>query len=110
MREKDIQKACELALRAAGCLPIRVNSGMAVRRDRHGKERAHRYNSAPGCSDLLVCLPDGTFAAVEIKRPGNKPRPLQEAFLDDVRRHGGVALWVTSPEELLARLKEMGVI
>jgi hypothetical protein len=28
-------------------------------------------------SDMIVCLPDGRFAAIEVKKKGNKPTPEQ---------------------------------
>ena len=33
-----------------------------------------------GMSDMMVCLPDGRFAAIEVKKKGNKPTPEQLVF------------------------------
>ena len=56
-----------------------------------------------GMPDRLVLLPFGKFAFVEVKAPGEKPRPLQVArhgmlqklgfrvyVLDDVKQIGGI--------------------
>lgn len=43
--------------------------------------------------------------ALEVKRPGGKADPHQQAFLDLVKRDGGVAGVVTSVEEAMALLK-----
>lgn len=57
-----------------------------------------------GAADLLGWTRDGRFAAIEVKKPGEKPRQEQHDFLDAVRRAGGVAGWATSPEEAIAIL------
>lgn len=101
--EKEIQAVCLDWLRAWGAFPIRTNSG-AVK----VKDRFVRFNSAPGCSDSLVCLPGGRFAAVEFKRPGNAATDLQGGFLDDVRRRGGLGLVVTGLDDLREKLAAAG--
>ena len=44
-----------------------------------------------GCSDVLGMMKDGRLLAVECKAKGGRLRPEQAAFLDLVRRFGGVA-------------------
>lgn len=56
--------------------------------------------------DIIGLLPTGKFLAVECKRPGEEPRPNQELFLDDVRRHGGVGVVAHNLEELQEALAE----
>lgn len=46
----------------------------------------------------------GRFLAVEAKRPGEKPRPRQEATLNAIRRAGGFA-FVVSDKHTLEELK-----
>ena len=41
-----------------------------------------------GMPDRLVLLPGGKIAFVEVKRPGEKPRPLQESRHGMLRRLG----------------------
>jgi hypothetical protein len=49
--------------------------------------------------------PLGRLIALEVKRPGEKPRPEQVRFLELVRRFGGFAAVVTSPEDALAAIE-----
>lgn len=86
MREKTIEQKFRTAVRAAG--------GMAVKFTSPGLD---------GMPDRLVLLPGGRMAFVEVKAPGKKPCPLQEArhrmlrrlgfqvyVLDDERQIGGI--------------------
>lgn len=86
-RESDLVKACLQLLRLSGCLAWRTNTG-ALRAAAQGKQRFVRFGS-PGMSDPIGLLPGGRFVAVECKRPGNEPTPVQQAFLDLVRERGG---------------------
>ncbi len=43
--------------------------------------------SKPGFPDIML-LKDGVASFVEVKRPGEKPRPLQEFRIDELRRAG----------------------
>ena len=65
MREKTLERRLAEAVKAMGGIaPKFVSPGFA------------------GMPDRLVLLPDGKCGFVEVKRRGEKPRPLQEA------RHG----------------------
>ena len=76
-----------------------------------------RFVGLRGVSDILGILPQraevvgegmvrfGNLLAVEVKRPGEKPRPEQTAFLEGVNGLGGVGLCVHSVGELEARLR-----
>lgn len=46
----------------------------------------------PGTSDVTGCSKDGRFIAVEAKIKPNKPTQLQEDYLEQVRKRGGIAL------------------
>ncbi len=62
-----------------------------------------------GCSDILGQLrPSGRLLALEVKTPGGKPEPHQQAFLDTVRDGGGVSGCVHSVDEAAAVLKAAG--
>lgn len=69
-----------------------------------------RFTGKKGVSDILGCLPDGRFLAVEVKRPEGKLSPDQMDFLHTIDDLGGVALWVSSTEELERDLTELGII
>lgn len=44
-----------------------------------------------GTADITGCAKDGRFIAVECKIKPNKPTQLQEDYLNEVRRRGGIA-------------------
>ena len=60
-----------------------------------GAEPAHK-----GMADLHGMLPDGRYFALEIKRPGEKATPEQQAFLAAVQAGGGIAAVVRGFEEV----------
>lgn len=60
MREKRVEQKLAKAVKAhGGICPKLVSPGFA------------------GMPDRLVLLPDGRFGFVEVKAPGEKPRPMQ---------------------------------
>lgn len=107
--EAEIQKQVMQYLWAIGAFAIRINSG-AFAGEHNGKRRFVRFNSEPGTSDILAILPNGRFAAFEVKRPGWK-RPSgereekQAAFLAEVRKRGGVAAFVTGVDDVVRELE-----
>lgn len=71
MREKTIEYKLILAVkRAGGIAPKFVSPGF------------------DGMPDRIVLMPGGRFAFVEVKAPGEKPRPLQLARHKLLRRLG----------------------
>lgn len=71
MREKTIEQKFREAVKAVG--------GVAVKFTSPGFD---------GVPDRLALLPGGRMAFVEVKAPGKKPRPLQEARHRMLRRLG----------------------
>lgn len=71
MREKTIEQKFREAVKAVG--------GVAVKFTSPGWD---------GMPDRLALLPGGRMAFVEVKSPGKKPRPLQEARHRQLRRLG----------------------
>lgn len=69
MREKAIEQKFREAVKAVG--------GVAVKFTSPGWD---------GMPDRLALLPGGRMAFVEVKSPGKKPRPLQEARHRMLRR------------------------
>lgn len=63
-----------------------------------------RFGLCPGSADLIGIY-DGRFVAMEVKLPGEKPRPDQVAFLEHVRSKGGIAGVVTSVQDALDLLR-----
>jgi hypothetical protein len=71
MREKVIEQKLVQAVKAIGGIcPKLISPGF------------------DGMPDRLVLLPGGKLSFVEVKRPGTKPRPLQEARHELLRRLG----------------------
>ena len=93
MREKTTERKLTEAVRAMGGIaPKLVSPGF------------------DGMPDRLVLLPGGRLAFVEVKRHGEKPRPLQEArhgmlrrlgfkvyVLDDAGQIGGTLREISAP-------------
>ena len=93
MREKNIENKLVLTVkRAGGIAPKLVSPGF------------------DGMPDRMVLLPEGKMAFVEVKAPGEKPRPLQEArhrllrslgykvyVLDDMSQIGGILDDIQAP-------------
>ena len=71
MREKTIEQKFRAAVKAAGGLAVKFTSP-----------------GFDGVPDRIVLLPGGKMAFVEVKAPGEKPRPLQLARHRLLRRLG----------------------
>ncbi len=59
----------------------------------------------PGLSDVIGQTRDGRMVAVEVKRPGRKPTPIQESFLSMVREWGGIAFCATCVGDVIEGLR-----
>ena len=59
----------------------------------------------PGVSDLILCLPDGRFAAIELKAPKGRLSDSQSDFLAAVELTGGYTAVVRSFDEFVAALE-----
>jgi hypothetical protein len=71
-----------------------------------------RFVGLRGLPDILAIIPQdrevvghgpcrfAVLAGIEVKRPGEKPRPEQRAFLEQLNASGGVGLCVHSLDEL----------
>lgn len=104
-REQDLVNACLAFLQLRGIPAWRQNQG-AVAGTYSGRRRFVRFCSAKGVSDVLGILPPaGRMLAVEVKQPGRKPTPDQAAFLEQVRRAGGLGVVVHDLAELQAALE-----
>ena len=112
-RESDVLAACLQYLILKGLYVWRQNQGAIPRKG--GGYR--RFVGLRGVADILGILPQrvevvgegeirfGNILAVEVKRPGEKPRPEQAAFLARVNELGGVGLCVHSVQELEKQLR-----
>ena len=90
MREKQIEQKLTLMVKAAGGIaPKFVSPGFA------------------GMPDRLVLLPDGVFAFAELKAPGIKPRALQVARHEMLRRLGFKVYVIDGTEQIGEMLNEL---
>jgi hypothetical protein len=56
--------------------------------------------SEKGVPDIVGCF-QGRYVAIEVKRPGKHPTPMQADYLQGIKAAGGVAWCVHSVSELL---------
>jgi hypothetical protein len=96
----------------AGCLRYLEKAGIYHWRNSTGAVRIApgrfiRFGKV-GSSDILGCLPDGRFLAVECKAERGRLSPEQRHFLAEVQALGGLAVTVRGWRELADMLKEAG--
>ena len=72
--------------------------------------RAYKFTSPgnSGVPDRIVMLPDGAICFVELKAPGKKPSPLQEAQMRRIQSLGQ-KVFVIDSKEKVDRLIERGL-
>jgi hypothetical protein len=102
--EADVLKGVLAALRIFGIDAQRQNTGMAF----NPKGQPVRFGE-PGNLDISATLHDGRRMEIEVKRPGQKPTPEQWHRIHTLNSLGGVAFYVTDPEQvarILPRLLE----
>lgn len=102
-RETILMRQMMVALSEAGHFVMRTNSGVFY--NPTGQRVTVGF---PGLSDLVGCTSDGRFFAIEVKLPGEKPRPDQQKFLDAMQRTGALAGCAHSVEEAL-KIVELAV-
>lgn len=61
------------------------------------------HMSKAGIPDI-ICSIDGLFVAIEMKRPGEVPSPLQQYMIDSINRKGGHAFVASSLDEVQCEL------
>ena len=98
--EAAIQKQIVDYLTRIGAVVQRTNSGQLTTATGH----TIRLGAA-GTSDLTV-LYRSVFYAIEVKKPGNHPTPLQSAYLERVNAAGGVGFVATSLDDVLERIHQ----
>lgn len=90
-REKTIEKKLIKAVRAVGGIaPKLVSPGF------------------DGMPDRMVLLPKGRMGFVEVKAPGKKPRPLQTARLELLKRLGFKVYVLDGEEQIEVIVDEIG--
>ena len=83
MRERTVEQALTRAVQAHGGLCWKFTSpGLA------------------GVPDRIIVLPGGHVGFVEVKAPGQKPRPVQHHRLNQLHALGATALVVDHPDQI----------
>lgn len=103
--ERDIQRSilAYLQWEPRVAWAHRFNTGAAVGEgtDHRGRATRHYIRFAfKGCADILGQLRTGEFLAIEVKRPGEKLRPEQAEFLEQVKAAGGLAVCARCIEDI----------
>ena len=95
-RETVLMRKIMVALSEAGHFVMRTNAGSFY------SATGERVRIGfPGLSDLVGCTSEGRFFAIEIKLPGEHPRPDQQKFLTAMRNTGAISGCAHSVEEAL---------
>lgn len=90
MLEKTIERKLSVAVKGAGGIAVKFVSP-----------------SFDGMPDRLILLPDGHVAFAELKAPGKRPRPLQEARHRLLRSLGFKVYVIDKPEQIGGMLDEI---
>lgn len=93
MKEKDVEKYLREQVRAAG-------------------GRAYKFVSPgnDGVPDRLVCMPHGRVVFVELKAPGQHPRPLQIHQIGMLRQLGFRIEVIDSKEQVDEFVRSVGAV
>lgn len=98
IRERDILRQILDWLKLHRIFHYRQNTGMMLRESR-GKTRAVRFG-AKGAPDI-VCVANGRYIGLEVKRPGENLSEDQIAFCHALVHAGGWYLWVTKLDTVI---------
>lgn len=90
MLEKTIEHKLTVAVKKVGGIAVKFVSP-----------------SFAGMPDRLILLPDGLIAFVELKAPGEHPRPLQESRHRLLRSLGFKVYVIDRPEQIGGMLDEL---
>lgn len=90
MREKTVESKFTSAVKAKGGLAVKFTSP--------------GFNGMP---DRLVMFPGGRIAFVEVKAPGEKPRPLQLSRMKLLRRLGFKAFVLDNTSDIPKIIEEV---
>lgn len=83
MRENEIEEKLVVAVKAVGGVCWKFTSP-----------------GTAGVPDRIVLMPSGRIGFVEVKAPGETPRPLQRLRIRTLRRLGFKAFVLDSPEQI----------
>lgn len=105
--EGAVVDACLGYLRIRHINAWRNNSGAVKHERSNGSHGFIRFGKV-GSADILGCLPDGRFLAVECKAGRNGLTNQQREFLDNINKCNGLAICVRSVDDLIQVFEEQG--
>ena len=101
MKESDIQRVILDYLQRVRhyfCWRNNIGAGQFFTRD--GTARYASYGKK-GSGDIIGLNHQGRFFSIEVKRPGENPKPHQIDFVNQVVSSGGIAIVAHSLEEVM---------
>lgn len=90
MREREIERRLKNEVEKAGGLCLKFTSP-----------------GFDGVPDRIVLFPEGKITFIELKAPGEKPRPLQTARIEKLRDYGFRVEVLDSKEEIGELVRQM---
>ncbi len=81
-RENQIQRRIVRRLRAHGWLVWKADA------------------DSDNTDDLVCCSPSAVWWVISVKKPGEKPTPLQQVVLDDIASRGGNVMVAHSSQDV----------
>lgn len=90
MLERDVEKALVRTVKNAGGIAPKFTSPGTV-----------------GMPDRLIILPEGKVCFVELKAPGQKPRPIQIRQMDRLTQLGCMARIIDHPNQIQELIDEI---
>lgn len=108
--ETNIQTAICKELRKRGFFFWRNNNGAVwdhTLNSGYGAYRAAGEFSLKGVPDIIMILPSGVFAGIEVKTKTGKQSPDQVLFADRCRRYGAYYLVARSVEDVTLWITEV---
>lgn len=101
MKETQLVKQIKDYLNYQGHMVDRTNSGVIrLTSESNGRGRMIRLARA-GTADITGCSKSGRFLAVECKVGKNKTTDLQNQYLEEVKRRGGIAVIAYSLDDVI---------
>jgi penicillin-binding protein-related factor A (putative recombinase) len=89
MLEKEIESRILNFLQACGLMVWKNNSIGVFDAEKKSFRRPSKFHRN-GVSDILGCLPNGRFLAIEVKSKIGRPSPNQLEFITEVQKNGGI--------------------
>jgi hypothetical protein len=105
--ENAVKNACLEYLKICKIMAWSNNTGAVKYKNGAGRDRFLRFGYV-GSADIIGCLPDGRFLAVECKAEKGRLSEAQTSFLASVKECGGVAVVARSIDDVAATLAAEG--